>query len=522
MLKRLLIFSICSSLIYITLSSHSKGGASLSGADGTGARGGGGCSCHGPNEDKNLSISMELDSAGIPVNHYVPGGQYTVKMTSINYTNVNMPKFGFRLATVGSGYAGTPSATNLGDYPNDIMPMDCQITSVASFKIVEHSTPLVGTQGNGGKGTVYTQSIPWTAPDEDSGPAVFYGVILGSNDNGKESGDKWSKSKLVINELRRPLEISGGNKVCLEDDLQLIANKPGGYWTSNTPNIAEIGTNSGIVHGEAPGVALITYTYRGNKTTVAITVEAKLTDVSEITGLSSVCAGTPTQMNQAYKGGTWSSSNNEIATVSSKGVVTGLSAGECTITFSAEGTCGNLTKTKPIKVFRSPNPGKIVQPPFDWCMGSVVNLTASVRGGKWSTSNSNALVTGEGNVVGQYPGTDTIIYTVKEGLCTASTSVYLTFYEKPVAGTITGPWGLRVKNKARLVNTVSGGKWSSSNSCVAIGPTGELYGVSEGEAIITYTVSNGPCSDMTTHNIKVFTKDEAVTPPSRKPVDGGN
>lgn len=115
MLKRLLIFSICSSLIYITLSSHSKGGASLSGADGTGARGGGGCSCHGPNEDKNLSISMELDSAGIPVNHYVPGGQYTVKMTSINYTNVNMPKFGFRLATVGSGYAGTPSATNLGD-----------------------------------------------------------------------------------------------------------------------------------------------------------------------------------------------------------------------------------------------------------------------------------------------------------------------------------------------------------------------------------------------------------------------
>ena len=89
MKKKNLVLIIFSAFIYVSLISYSKGGKILSDENGTGAKDGqGGCSCHGPQESPELNISVELDSAGFPVNHYVGGKSYTIKITGKNIANI--------------------------------------------------------------------------------------------------------------------------------------------------------------------------------------------------------------------------------------------------------------------------------------------------------------------------------------------------------------------------------------------------------------------------------------------------
>jgi nitrogen fixation protein FixH len=64
--------------------------------------------------------------------------------------------------------------------------------------------------------------------------------------------------------------------------------------------------------------------------------------VPAITGTTVVCAGTTTQLNNATAGGIWSSSNTAIATVDSRGTVTGIATGLATISYTA-GTTGCAT-----------------------------------------------------------------------------------------------------------------------------------------------------------------------------------
>lgn len=63
-------------------------------------------------------------------------------------------------------------------------------------------------------------------------------------------------------------------------------------------------------------------------------VSGTATGVDAITGPASVCTGTTINLADATPGGTWSSSNNSIATISSAGVVTGVAAGTVTISYA--------------------------------------------------------------------------------------------------------------------------------------------------------------------------------------------
>ncbi len=95
----------------------------------------------------------------------------------------------------------------------------------------------------------------------------------------------------------------------------------------------------------------------GNKsdtTSIYVTIDSLFTDLS-ISGADSVCAGYNTPFSSPFAGGSWSSSNTTIATVSASGTITGISTGSANITYSINNTCGNNIATHPIYVKPSEN-----------------------------------------------------------------------------------------------------------------------------------------------------------------------
>jgi hypothetical protein len=69
-----------------------------------------------------------------------------------------------------------------------------------------------------------------------------------------------------------------------------------------------------------------------------------------ITGASSVTVGSAITLCNIATGGTWSSSNPSLATVASTGIVTGVSPGVDTISYSVTNACGTAVATKVVTV----------------------------------------------------------------------------------------------------------------------------------------------------------------------------
>lgn len=78
---------------------------------------------------------------------------------------------------------------------------------------------------------------------------------------------------------------------------------------------------------------------------IAMVVSAASFAISPISGSPKMCVGISRTLSDATPGGTWSSSNTLIATVSSSGAVTGVAAGTSVITYSATAGYATLTVT---------------------------------------------------------------------------------------------------------------------------------------------------------------------------------
>jgi hypothetical protein len=171
-------------LAFITLCSSSGG----YGSNRTGVRGGTtGCgSCHG--STTSIGTTIELDSAGISVSSYRPGGSYTVKLKATNATGLSLPAFGCQMSVTKLANAGTSTAAQAGTWGT--MPTGMQ-NSGGTPTLIEQSQPLNPLSGTGANGTVYSISVPWTAPVAGTGSVKLYGLINAVNNNGgDDTGDK--------------------------------------------------------------------------------------------------------------------------------------------------------------------------------------------------------------------------------------------------------------------------------------------------------------------------------------------
>lgn len=112
-----------------------------------------------------------------------------------------------------------------------------------------------------------------------------------------------------------------------------------------------------------------------------------------INGANSVCEGASITLTNNANGGTWLTSNSSIATISSSGVVTGVSAGTVTITYNKTSALGCLfTATKSIIVNALPTVNTISNIVVGGGASvSTINFTGSV-GTSFTWTNSNTAI----------------------------------------------------------------------------------------------------------------------------------
>ncbi len=296
--------------------------------------------------------------------------------------------------------------------------------------------------------------------------------------------------------------ITGPSTVCAGSSITLADAITGGIWNSTNTSATVTG---GTVTGVTPGMDTITYTVTNAcgsaMASAPVTVGAALV-TGTISGPAGVCIGSTITLTDAAPGGTWSSSNAD-ATVSG-GVVTGVSAGTSTISYTVSGSCGAASATWSVAVSNAPNAGTI-SGPAGVCAGSTITLTDATTGGTWSSSNTRATVSIGGAVTGLMTGLDTIRYSVTNGCGTAVASWPISVNGSPYAGSISGPSSVCPGATVSLVHSASGGTWSSSNTGLAtVSSAGVVTGIASGTVTISYTLSNSCGHSSATHPMTVL------------------
>jgi len=287
-------------------------------------------------------------------------------------------------------------------------------------------------------------------------------------------------------------------------------------WTSDSLNVATV-SSSGLVTGVTPGTARITATVGKNSDTTTVTVTAaRLQAVSVSPASAAVAAGTTMQLSAkaAYSDGskvaltsgvTWASSNTQLATVSSAGLVTGLKAGSVTIAATYGGVSGSsvVTVTSPVlqSVTVTPASASVsigstakLAATGNYSDGTSVVLTSGVS---WaSSSTAVATVSSTGEVKGVAPGSATItasfggavgasIVTVPQA--TVLRSILITAPSASAGEDSTlqmTAYGVYSNGSTSVLSV--GIAWTSSNTKLAtVGSTGLVNGVEEGTVTIS-------------------------------------
>jgi uncharacterized protein YjdB len=297
-----------------------------------------------------------------------------------------------------------------------------------------------------------------------------------------------------------PAPISGSTAVCVGLTTTLTSAPGGGTWSSSNVAVGTIGAATGIVGGVSAGPVTMTYTLSAGSCFAVYTMTVN-PNPAAIAGASSVCIGFSTTMTNATTGGSWSSSNATVATVTSGGVVTGAGSGTATITYALPTGC---IATKLITV--NPNPAAI-SGASTVCVGSSTLFMNATSGGTWSSNNTLWATVGSstGIVTGQGAGVPTISYTLSTG-CYATAPITV----NPLPSAIVGPSTMCTGQTTTITNATSGGTWSSNNLVVAIvgSSTGIVNALTAGTVVMSYTLPTG-C--YTTLPITVNVQPAAIT-----------
>lgn len=199
MKKRILLFTAISAFAFVVLKSDSSGpGGNYTGSSG-GAAGCVASGCHhATTATTGIKLGIRLDSMGVPVTKYVGGMTYTVVLIDTNTTTGSLPKHGFECSVVkGTGSASTQAGTW------GTVPSGTALHTTASRSIWGHNTPIAPVTGTGGgaTGTIYIDSIKWTAPAAGAGTVSFFSVMNNVNSNGTDdANDLWNNTSVSFAE----------------------------------------------------------------------------------------------------------------------------------------------------------------------------------------------------------------------------------------------------------------------------------------------------------------------------------
>ncbi len=160
-------------------------------------------------------------------------------------------------------------------------------------------------------------------------------------------GSSSASTVVVVTAVSTPAggAISGPTHACVATRSTFTSSgTSGGTWSTSNPSVAYAdGTGPGVILHSAAGVVTISYTVTNACGTAGSTkadTALALPALSTITGTASLTIGTSSTFTASITGGVWSSSNTSVATVSTTGVVTAVSAGAASIYYTLTNSCG--------------------------------------------------------------------------------------------------------------------------------------------------------------------------------------
>ena len=212
--------------------------------------------------------------------------------------------------------------------------------------------------------------------------------------------------------------------VCEGNHLWLSVNPnglvPTTNWTGpNGYNSNSINANNDVLISNSmtqsmAGIYTVTYNSGVCVSTKNITVIVNSVPVLDtIVPSAKACVGKVITLTNTTSGGTWTSSNNSIASIASNGNLTSLTVGNTTITYTVTNASGCTSSiTKQITVYSSPSTPSVTGS-STLCPGSNITLSGSPSGGAWSSNNTSLMtVNSSGVATALSSGTDTISYAI--------------------------------------------------------------------------------------------------------------
>ncbi len=304
----------------------------------------------------------------------------------------------------------------------------------------------------------------------------------------------------------------GGTKQLIASIEPANASDQGVSWESSDTSVAMV-SSSGIVTGLAAGNATIVATAAdgGYSAACLVVVVVPATGIGLSASSARIVVGETSQLiatispaNATNKLLTWSSSPSSIATVSSDGLVTGISIGNATVTaLSAD---GGFSASCAIKVVVPVTGISLDATSAKMALGATKQLTAAIapadasdRSVNWSSGdNAIATVSSSGLVTGLAVGSTSIFAISADGgfiaVCAVTvvipvTGISLDAASATVVKGATKPLTATVAPSNATNKAVS---WASSDPGVAtVSSAGLVTAVAMGTATITATTEDG-------------------------------
>ena len=280
--------------------------------------------------------------------------------------------------------------------------------------------------------------------------------------------------------LSNPCTSSITSFTCVGNTIQLSGNISAStnIWMSSNPSIATVNT-TGLVTGVAAGTTIINYS---NSNGCLITATVTIYALPTITGTSSVCVGSTTQLTGSASVSLvnpWVSSNTLVVTVSSTGLVTGINAGTANITYTNSNGCqiSNLITVSPKQT-----------PTFTQVAAVCSGATLA---GLPTTSNNG--ITGTWSPPMNNTATTLYTFTPASGFCASTATMTITVTSKP---TPTFTQVAAVCSGATLA-----GLPTTSNNGITGTWSPALNNINT--TTYTFTPNIGQCATSTTHTITI-------------------
>ena len=258
--------------------------------------------------------------------------------------------------------------------------------------------------------------------------------------------------------------------------------------STNAPDVTVSCNTAGVAPGTYPFYMKFVDNYCpvNGQSELGFTIVVNAFDAT-ITGPDSICDGSSAGFASSLSGGTWSSTNTGVATISSGGVVTGVDTGSTYLFYTDPVSgCSADVVVDVVPSVKSINGPSVV------CAGSSILLTDSTLGGTWTISPSSAAdvnVSG-GLVTGLAIGVSIITYGLPAGCVT-----YHTVSVNAAPAAISGSQQLCVGLPYSYSNPTPGGTWSLSGSGMSIGSSGNGVGSVPGTDTVLYALGDG-CSSV--------------------------